>query len=427
MPVFVGAGTSSFAKGDGGVGFSRLTTTQRNALSGPVQGQVIFNTTTGVLEYYDGSAWAKVSSVLAVLSSVSGNIAAGAATTLTLSGTGFLSSNLVVNFLQSADSINVNVTVTPSSDTAATVSVPSSVYSNVTAGRVVTITVTNSDGSTSSGVNKTALALPTGGSIQTYSGYRSHKFTSSGTFTATAFVSQVDALIVAGGGGGGADNSGGGGAGGMLVQTGVPVSAQGYSISIGGGGTGSYGSHGDSGPYATNGSNTSAFGYTAIGGGRGGSAGGANASSGGSGGGGAGEAASPTGGSGTSGQGNNGGNEANAGGGGGGGKGAVGQNGNVRGTSRGGYGGVGAQNNYETGSNQYYAAGGNGGNENGQFESQASTNGIGGVSNPNGSTRATNGSANTGSGGGGCTHDTSQDSPSGGNGGTGVVVIRYAV
>ena len=426
MPIFVGAGTSTFMKSDGGVGFSRVSTSTRNGLTA-VEGQVIYNTTTNVLEYYTGSDWAKISAVLAVLNSVSGNIAAGLATNLTLSGEGFLQSGLVVNFLQSADSIDVNVTVTPSSDTAATVAVPASVYNNVTAGRVVTIKVTNSDGATSQGVNKTAVALPTGGSIQTYSGYRSHKFTSSGTFTATALISQVDALMVAGGGGGGADNSGGGGAGGMVVHTGINVSAQGYTITIGGGGSGAYQSHGDGGPYAVNGSNTTAFGYTATGGGRGGSAGGANATSGGSGGGGAGEAASPTGGAGTSGQGNNGGNEANAGGGGGGGKGAVGQNGNVRGTSLGGFGGAGAQNNYETGSNQYYAAGGNGGNENGQFETQTSTNGIGGVSNPNASTRGTDGAANTGAGGGGCTHDTTADSPAGGAGGSGVVVIRYAV
>ena len=426
MPVFVGAGTSSFAKGDGGIGFSRLTTTQRNALSGPVQGQVIFNTTTGVLEYYDGSAWAKVSSVLAVLSSVSGNIIDGLGSTLTLSGTGFLSSNLVVNFTQATDGINVNVTVTPSSDTAATVSVPSSVYSNVTAGRVVTITVTNSDGSTSTGVNKTAVALPSGGSIQTYSGYRSHKFTSSGTWTNT-FVTSADVLIVAGGGGGGADNSGGGGAGGMLVQTGVSVSAQNYSISIGGGGTGAYESSGDGGPYATNGANSSALGYTAVGGGRGGSAGGANANSGGSGGGGSGENANGTGGAGTSGQGNAGGNHNSGGGGGGGGKGAVGQRGNIRGSTQGGLGGVGAQNNYETGSNQYYAAGGNGGNENGDYDTAPAVNGIGGRTNPNNSSRGQNGVDYTGSGGGACTHESSADSPAGGDGGDGVVIIRYAL
>ena len=62
MPIFVGAGTSSFAKGGGGVGFSKLTTSQRNSLSGVVAGTVLYNTTTGQLEVYDGSAWVKVNS-----------------------------------------------------------------------------------------------------------------------------------------------------------------------------------------------------------------------------------------------------------------------------------------------------------------------------------------------------------------------------
>ena len=424
MPIFVGAGTSSFMKGRDGIGFTRLTTTQRNALTA-VQGQVIYNTTTGVLEYYDGSSWAKVSAVLAVLNSVSGNIIDGLASNLTLSGEGFLSGNLVVNFLQSADSIDVNVTVTPSSDTAATVAVPSSVYNNVTAGRVVVIKVTNSDGSVSGNINKTAVALPSGGTINSYSGYRSHKFTSGGTFTNT-FISSVDVLIVAGGGGGGSDNSGGGGAGGMLVQTGVSVSAQGYTITVGAGGNGSGISHGDGGPYATNGANSAALGYTAVGGGRGGSAGGANANSGGSGGGGSGESANSTGGAGTSGQGNAGGNHVNSGGGGGGGKGAVGQNGNVRGTMRGGNGGTGGANSFETGSNQNYAAGGGGGNENGQYDAQSPASGIGGVTNSSVNNRATSGTNGTGAGGGAATH-TSNPNPSGGDGGDGVVVIRYAV
>ena len=425
MPVFVGAGTSSFMKSSGGLGFSRVNTSTRNGLTA-VEGQVIYNTDNNVLEYYDGSNWAKVSSVLAVLNSVSGNIIDGLGSTLTLSGTGFLTANLVVNFFQSQDSIDVDVTVNPSSDTAASVSVPASVYNNVTAGRVVIIKVTNSDGSQSAGVNKTAVGLPSGGTINSYSGYRSHKFTSSGTWTNTALVTSADVLIVAGGGGGGADNSGGGGAGGMLVQTGVSVSAQGYTITVGAGGNGSGISHGDGGPYATNGANSAALGYTAVGGGRGGSAGGANANSGGSGGGGSGESANSTGGAGTSGQGNAGGNHVNSGGGGGGGKGAVGQNGNVRGTMRGGNGGVGAANNYETGSNQNYAAGGGGGNENGQYDAQSPASGIGGVTNSSVNNRATSGTNGTGAGGGASTH-TSNPNPSGGDGGDGVVVIRYAV
>ena len=425
MPVFVGAGTSAFMKGGGGVGFTRLTTTQRNAITA-VEGQVIYNSTTNVLEYYTGSAWKKVAPVIAKLTGVTGNIADGIATTLTLAGEGFLTSGLVVNFNQSADSINVDVTVTPSSDTAATVTIPSSVYSNVTAGRVVSIKVTNSDGSISGIQTKTALAIPSGGTITAYSGYRSHKFTSSGTFTSTALISQVDALMVAGGGGGGTDNAGGGGAGGMKVHTGINVSAQGYSIVIGGGGAGSTQSHGDQGPYGANGSNTTAFGYSVTGGGVGASSGGNNAASGGSGGGGGNETASTTGGAGTSGQGSAGGNGANGAGGGGGGKSAVGQNGNVRSAAKGGLGGAGAQNNYETGSNQWYAAGGNGGNENQQYDAPGATNGIGGVSNSNGSVRSSSGTANTGAGGGGCTHTTSAN-PAAGDGGSGVVVIRYAV
>ena len=61
MPIFVGAGTSSFAKGTGGVGFSQITTSTRDALSGIVEGQVIFNTTTDKLQIYVGSQWVDVS------------------------------------------------------------------------------------------------------------------------------------------------------------------------------------------------------------------------------------------------------------------------------------------------------------------------------------------------------------------------------
>ena len=43
MPVFVGAGTSSFMKDTGGVGFSRRTTSEINSLSGMVEGQVVYD------------------------------------------------------------------------------------------------------------------------------------------------------------------------------------------------------------------------------------------------------------------------------------------------------------------------------------------------------------------------------------------------
>ena len=62
MPVFVGAGTSSFMKGDGGVGVSTMTTTQRNALSGVKKGQFIFNETLNLAQYYDGASWKSIDS-----------------------------------------------------------------------------------------------------------------------------------------------------------------------------------------------------------------------------------------------------------------------------------------------------------------------------------------------------------------------------
>ena len=66
MPVFVGAGTSSFMKGDGGVGISTVTTTERDALSGVKKGQFIFNETLNLAQYWDGSAWKSIDSPPAI-------------------------------------------------------------------------------------------------------------------------------------------------------------------------------------------------------------------------------------------------------------------------------------------------------------------------------------------------------------------------
>ena len=206
-----------------------------------VEGDLWYDTSEGALKFYDGSIFVKVSSTQAELSSVTGDIVAGGATTLTLAGSGFLISNLVVNFLQVSDSIDVDVTVTPSSDTAATVTVPSSVYSNVTSGNVVTIKVTNSDSSSSDNQTKTAIALPSGGTITTSGDYRYHTFTSSGTFTNTLAGLVTEYLVIAGGGGGGAASAraGGGGAGGLRNGSLTLSTTGGKTVTIGAGGSGS--------------------------------------------------------------------------------------------------------------------------------------------------------------------------------------------
>ena len=438
MPVFVGAGTSTFMKGGDGVGFSRVNTTQRNAISAPISGQVIFNTTTGVLEFYDGSGWLKVSSTLAVLSSVSGAIFAGAASTLTLAGQGFMSGSLTVNFSQAQDGINADVTVTASSDVAATVAVPSSVYSNVTAGRVVTIKVTNSDGTQSSGVNKTAVSLPTGGSISTSGGYRIHTFTSSGTFGLT-FDASVEYLVIAGGGGSGARrHGGGGGAGGYRcsvsgetsgrgasAESPLSLSAGNYTVTVGGGGaSSSSGSNSNSGN--TNGSNSVFHTITSLGGGWGGTYNSSGNSGGCGGGSGSEGGTSYSPGNGTSGQGYDGGDgQNNAGGGAGGGGGGAGSagtagglNGNYGGAGNGGPGGTGQLSSI-TGSSVRRAGGGGGGND---TSGSGGAGGSGGGGNgANGSGSPTSGSANTGGGaGGGGANNRSVPS-----GGSGIVIVRY--
>ena len=362
------------------------------------------------------------------LNTVTGNIFAGTASTLTLSGSGFLAANLVVNFLQSSDSIDADVTVTPSSDTAATVAVSAAVYNNVTSGNVVTIKVTNSDGEVSGNIEKTATSLPTGGTITTSGSYRIHTFTSSGTFVNTIASNSVEYLVIAGGGSGGnsenfsGTGSSGGGAGGYRsnvsgqssgggasAESALSLSVASYTVTIGAGAA-AVSSHGNG-----NNANNSVFGsITSTGGGGGG--GGSSAAGNGGSGGGQGYAGSI--GSGTSGQGYNGGSFNDPQGAGGGGAGAVG----VNGGGAGGAGGIGVSSNI-TGSAVMRGGGGGG---SGGAVSNGGNGGTGGGGNGTSTsgTSGGSGSANTGGGGGGT---GPADGGTSGAGGSGIVIVRYTV
>ena len=395
------------------------------------KGYLRFNDDDDAVYFSDGSDWIKMTSTTPVLSSVSGNIFVSSATTLTLSGSGFMSSGLVVNFSQSSDSIDTDVTVTPSSDSAATVAVPAAVYNNVTANNAVTIKVTNSDSQASGTVNKTAVALPSGGSISTSGSFRIHTFTSSGTFVNTIASNSVQYLVIAGGASGGntenygISGSSGGGAGGYRssvsgessgggasAESALTLSAGNYTVTVGGGGSGqsthATGSNGSS----------SVFGSISSIGGGGGGGGSQGAGSGGSGGG---KGYSGGVGQGTSGQGFNGGSHGERGGGGGGGAGAVGQS-RGGGEQNGGAGGAGVSSAINGSSTTRAGGGGGSGSSSGASGSGGSGGGGNGSSGNN--TNATSGSTNTGSGGGG-------QGPAGGgtsgSGGSGIVIVRYAL
>lgn len=237
-------------------------TTAQQPTAADTEGHIRYDSDDNVVYFSNGTDWLKVSSVIATLSGVTGNIFAGFTSTLTLTGKGFQSANLVVSFTQSSDSIDEDVTVTPASDTSATVTVPAAVYSSVTAGNVVTITVTNSDGVESAGQTTTALALPSGGTVTTSGSTRTHKFTSSGSFINTVNSLSLDVLIVGGGGGGGASLSGGGGGGGVAYATGLSKNAATYSLTVGSGGAGPA----NTATAGGNGGSSSAFGQTVTGG-----------------------------------------------------------------------------------------------------------------------------------------------------------------
>jgi hypothetical protein len=314
-----------------------------------------------------------------------------------------------------------------------------------------------------------AYVAATGGTITTCGDYKIHKFTGPGTFTVTnagqpTGSTTVDYLVVAGGGGGGggvpSDGGAGGGAGGFRLSNstsmpapltsplaspaGIPVSVQGYPITVGGGGGGGAGGR----LRGTQGSSSIFNTITSAGGGGGGAGDGTcGQSTGGSGGSGGGGHQTTKGlgntppvnpAQGTDGaDGPNGPPYSNSGAGGGG-AGGVGSSAQPSPGCNGGAGGIGS---YvistgfagpEGGTGpipgaKYFSGGGGGGNS--PTRSPAGTKGAGGAGGGAdgsgcGQNTGRTGSANTGGGGGGGASGVSGN-PNGGSGGSGIVLIRY--
>ena len=388
----------------------------------PAAGDAYYNSTLLTALYFNGTSFVKFAITTTSLTTVTGDIETNTASNLTLAGTGFMTASCDVKF--TSGGTTYTTTVTASSDTAITVAVPSGVQ-GLAGGAVVAVTVTNSDGATSNPINKTIIAVATGGTITVSGGYKYHTFTSSGTFGAPAGFSPttIDFMIGAGGGGGA---SGGGGAGGLIQSDAQSITANSnYSVTVGGGGArgrGNYYQGSDGGASSISGTGIST---STIGGGGGGTfsnSGANNGRSGGSGSGGGGRdngGSGGSGGSGTSGQGNSGGSgtalNTTQGRGGGGGKGSSGSNSSG---STGGAGGSGFQ--WPSGGS-YYSGGGGGGSGNGTNASGGS--GVGGNGAGSGATGSA-ASSNTASGGGG---GGSVSVTYGGAGGSGIVIIRYAV
>jgi hypothetical protein len=307
-------------------------------------------------------------------------------------------------------------------------------------------------GQTFNQITTAEFVAATGGTITTCGNYKIHTFTSPGTFTVSSAgnssgSNSVDYMVVAGGGGGGSARGGGGGAGGFRESVpspaawtasplanpngALPVSVQGYPISVGGGGAG------EPGP-TNNGAGTqgtpSVFSTITSTGGGGGrdddSPAPGNPGTNGGSGGGAGGGANPLNISGTGNtpptsppQGNNGGSAVGNGpgpigniGGGGGGATQAGFNHTSPGNE--GKGGAGGTTSISSSSTTYAGGGGAGA----AFSPLGSIGGPGGGGNGGAPGAAgSNGTTNTGGGAGGGACGAN----AGGSGGSGIVIIRY--
>ena len=139
MPVFVGAGTSSFMKGDGGVGVSTMTTAERNSLSGVKKGQIVFNETLNLAQYWDGTDWKSIDSPpiinnftldggSATTSAVIDSSAGGNAT-IVINGSLFDTTGATVTFVGTGEILNT-ASIVRNSSTQLTVTVARSGFDN---------------------------------------------------------------------------------------------------------------------------------------------------------------------------------------------------------------------------------------------------------------------------------------------------------
>ena len=317
------------------------------------------------------------------------------------------------------------------------------VYVDATQGWLVT------DNGTQDTAPTTQYVTATGGTVTTCGNFKIHTFTGPGTFCVSCAgnpsgSNTVDYLVVAAGAGGGADSGGGGGAGGFRESCGgasgcyttsplsnpcgaLPVSIQGYPITVGAGGTG-----GSPPVEATPGANSIFSTITSAGGGKGGSrtplvlpggnggSGGGGATDGGTGGSGNTPPTSPS-------QGNGGADSPTPpsnGAGGGGGAGAAGNSGTpYASTGTGGNGGSNVSTSISGSSVPFSGGGGGGSAPNGPGGNGGGAAGDATNSPNNPGSGATAGTTNRGEGGGG--GDNNNFGVNGGNGGSGIVIIRY--
>ena len=439
-----------------GVTIANYTTAQRSSLSlgSSDSGTLIFNIDLNSIEFWDGEQWIATNLQPEITSIEKDLWNTSSSSTITLNMASVTDAVTVV-FTKVSSGTELIRKVFQQSNNTLNITVPDEVLEHtgtqwtslVDYGDVIAIKIQNADGTPSNTVEKTVYEPPSGGAVIAYpfnggstdaDGYRSHIFTTSGTFTIATGTFDIEYVVVGGGGAGSKAHStntcGGGGAGGYRssvvgensgrvssAESKLTLTPGTYTVTIGSGGTCQTGAGNFNG---SSGSSSTFHTITSIGGGAGGGVPGTGAN-GGSGGGAGSYSGSASqnysGGTGTSGQGYNG----------------AGYTGSTTGGGAGGGGGGGTQPTPSgttlTGSNggnglstsihniPKVLAGGGGGS--GWNDSSGGTGGSGGGGNAGtNSVSGQSGTSNSGGGGGGA-----KSAVNAGNGGSGVVYVRYRV
>ena len=411
---------------DGSVTFAKLSTDAKGRINSgntaarqatPDAGTLYYNTDVDSVQIYN-TEWNDLTTV-PVFSSASGKLVVGFTSTLTL--TVVTNESTVDVEFNDGNTILATVTGVAVSSGSASVTVPSSVYNNITAGQSYTVRLKGEKGTRSSATQSfTASGVASGGNVTVVGTYAFHEFLTSSTFTVPSGMSITNAevLIVGGGGSGGTgsyglganDNGAGGGGGGVQHLTSHSIAVGSHSIVVGQGGSG-VAPQNNAG---NDGTQSSAFSSVA---------GGGNNNSG------------KTGGASGTPQSNAGGAGGSFAGGGGGGAGGAGSGGGNNSKKAGGAGilksnftswGAEAQSGTITLTptpNGYFAGGGQGAGAAGSGVRASGGGGAAGTDNQSGTTGKHAGVANTGGGGSGGYAQTENS----GNGGSGIVLIRYPI
>ena len=216
------------------LGFQSPAVTTANLPATPTAGLIVYNSTINCLEYYNGTNWMPMSSLLTTWTATNANATLGTTATYTVGAI----AGATYTWTLPSGWAGTSTTNTITATLPANYTTNAALFGNQT----ITVTVV---GPQCGGVVSTTISTVTtvhGTQLFNYSG-------SAQTATVPGGITTMTAYLWGGGGAGGGsnttyagyDNGGGGGGGACTINTQAVTAGQAWTVTIGAGGTGSVG------------------------------------------------------------------------------------------------------------------------------------------------------------------------------------------